>query len=135
MLAAVSRSARAEPAPEVRSVRLAHTPAICLAPQYLAEEILRAEGFETIEYVDMPSASVPEGLAAGRADISMWDVPGTIPALEQGLPVVMLAGVHAGCYELFGRDNVRAIRDLRGKRIAKYASTGGSHVLLSSILA
>jgi NitT/TauT family transport system substrate-binding protein len=38
------RLTRAEP--EVRRLRLVHAPAMCLAPQYLAEDLLQAEGFE-----------------------------------------------------------------------------------------
>ena len=35
-LLGVPRPAVAEPPPEVRKIRLVHTPAICLSPQYLA---------------------------------------------------------------------------------------------------
>jgi len=41
----------AEPPPETTKIRLTHTPAICFAPQYLAEELLRLEGFSEVEYV------------------------------------------------------------------------------------
>src|SRR5437870_4850827 len=51
-LLGVPRPAVAEPPPEVRKIRLVHTPAICLSPQYRAEELLRLEGFSEIEYVD-----------------------------------------------------------------------------------
>ena len=44
-LLGIPRSVAAEPPPEVRKIRLVHTPAICLSPQYLAEELLRLEGF------------------------------------------------------------------------------------------
>jgi hypothetical protein len=30
----------------------------------------------------------------------------------------VLAGIHGRCYELFAHENVKAIRDLRGKRVA-----------------
>jgi NitT/TauT family transport system substrate-binding protein len=129
------REAVAEPPPEVKKLRLVHTPAICLAPQYLAEELLHAEGFAEVEYVPMQTDPGPDVIAAGLADMSMWDIPGTIPRLDAGKPILMLAGVHAGCYELFGNDRVRAIRDLRGKTIAIYALGGGVHILVSSILA
>jgi NitT/TauT family transport system substrate-binding protein len=49
-----SRLAAAEPPPEVKQVRISHLPAICLTPQYLAEELLYSEGFERVEYVDSP---------------------------------------------------------------------------------
>jgi NitT/TauT family transport system substrate-binding protein len=42
----------AEPPPEVQKIHLVHAPAICLSPQYLAEELLRLEGFSEIQYVD-----------------------------------------------------------------------------------
>ena len=40
------RLAVAEPPPETTKIRLVHEPAICLAPQYLAEELLRLEKLE-----------------------------------------------------------------------------------------
>jgi NitT/TauT family transport system substrate-binding protein len=36
---------RAEPPPEIIKIGLKHAPAMCRAPQYLAEELLRREGF------------------------------------------------------------------------------------------
>ena len=65
----------------------------------------------------------------------MWDTPGLIPHLDAGKPIVLLAGVHAGCYELFGNEGVRAIRDLKGKRVAIQYVGGGDQVLISSMLA
>jgi hypothetical protein len=35
--------------------------------------------------------------------------------LDAGDPVVILAGSHIGCFELFGTDRVRSIRDLKGR--------------------
>ena len=49
------RIAAAEPPPEITKIRLVHGAFLCYAPQYLAEELLRMEGFTEIEYI------VPEG--------------------------------------------------------------------------
>ena len=38
--------------------------------------------------------------------------------LEAGEPIVVFGGIHSGCYELFGTERVRTIRDLKGKIIA-----------------
>ena len=46
-------TAAAEPPPETKKIRFVHVPAICLAPQYLAEELLRLEGFSEVEYVEI----------------------------------------------------------------------------------
>jgi NitT/TauT family transport system substrate-binding protein len=92
------------------------------------------EGFTEIEYVKVEETG-PRAMAAGRVDMSMWDVPGTIPVLDEGQPIVVLAGVHAGCYELIAHRSINSIRDLKGKRIGVQTLGGGDHVLLSSMLA
>jgi len=51
----------AEETPETTTVRLTKVPGICLAPQYVAEELLRVEGFTDIRYVDVPAGVLPLG--------------------------------------------------------------------------
>ena len=41
----------AEPPPEITALRVLEIPALCWAPQYVAEELLRAEGFARVQYV------------------------------------------------------------------------------------
>ena len=125
----------AEPPPEIKKIRLVHSPAICLAPQYLAEELLHLEGFSEVEYVPYGGQPVPETLVSGRADLSMTDAPSLVPVLDTGKSIVVLAGVHAGCYELVATERVPAIRDLKGKTVAIAAFEAGDHILLSSMLA
>ena len=126
----------AEPPPEVTKIRLVQNPAICFAPQYLAEELLRLEGFSQVEYVPQASAEAPHiVVAAGRADITMDGAPVLVPALDAGRPIVVLAGVHGGCYELFGNERVRAVRDLKGKSVAIRGPGAHDHVYMAVMLA
>jgi NitT/TauT family transport system substrate-binding protein len=129
------RTAAAEPPPETRRIRLLHAPAICFAPQYLAEDLLRLEGFSEVEYVTDENGSSLEELAGDKADVSMWDVTGALPTLDAGKPIVLIGGIHSGCYELFATHQIQAIRDLKGKTVAVYALGIGSHVLVASMLA
>src|SRR5262249_39792149 len=100
-LLGLPRASRAEaPPPEVRKIRLLHTNAVCLAPQYLAEDLLHMEGFTEVEYAPLNGTPVARMLAAAGADLSMCDVPSLLPVIDADKPVVVLAGVHAGCYEL-----------------------------------
>jgi NitT/TauT family transport system substrate-binding protein len=55
--------------------------------------------------------------------------------LDVGDPIVLLSGVHGGCYELFGAARVRAIRDLKGKTVGVGALGSGYHFFLASMLA
>jgi NitT/TauT family transport system substrate-binding protein len=129
------RSAVAEAPLETTRIRLAHSPFICLAPQYLAEEFLRLEGFTEIDYLPLGSREVINRLADGRADITISPAPELVFHLDAGQPIVLLAGAHGGCYELFGNERVRAIRDLKGKTAAIHYISGPDHILLSIMLA
>src|SRR5438445_12966775 len=66
-----ARGAAAEPPPETTRLRLLRTGSICWAPQYIADDLLRAEGFTEVTYGDMPTGAVPVRLASGGADMSM----------------------------------------------------------------
>ena len=54
----------AEPPPETTTVRLAKEPVICFAPQYVCEQLLRAEGFAEIRYVDIAYRQIRRSSAA-----------------------------------------------------------------------
>lgn len=134
-LLAISQSASAEPPPETKKIRLVRIPAICIAPEYLAEELLRLEGFSDVEYVEMDRSGAEGPLFANRADISSTAPPNIIPALDAGNSVVVLAGIHGGCYELFANDRVRAIRDLKGKRVAISVFGSVEYYFIASMVA
>lgn len=134
-LLGLRRADAAEPTLEVTKVRLATAPVLCTVPIHLSEELLRLEGFREVEYVSSPTEPGPNLVAAGRADFTQWDVAGVIPMLDARDPILVLAGLHAGCQELFANDQVRTVRDLKGKRIAISAMGNGDHIFISSILA
>src|SRR5262249_20968123 len=123
----------AEPPPETTTLRLIQLSGICIAPQYVAEELLRAEGFADVQYVERDDTQT--ALASGEVDISMGFVVLFITHLDTGDPLVLLGGVHVGCYELFGTDQVHAIRDLKGKTVAVPATGSGHFLFLASMVA
>jgi len=128
----------AEPPPETRTIRLIQTPGLCVAPQYVAEELLRIEGFTDVQYVKIEPRSsgrqIPDVLVSQQADMSMFFAAPTIVRLDVGDPLVILAGGHIGCFELFGTEQVQAIRDLKGKTVALELGLP-AHIFLASMLA
>ena len=127
------REAFAEPPPEVKKIRLIHFPAICLAPGYLAEELLHAEGFEEVQYVEMAVNSGAPVVAAGQVDIWFEAAPALVNFLASTDSVVALGGIHSGCYELLAKAGVRTIRDLRGKSVSISAYGSTEHIFVSSM--
>ena len=108
--------AAGEAPPETTRLRLAHIGSLCAAPQFVARELLNAEGFTDIQSTQVELIS--PALASGDFDIGMSFAGPLIIQVDTGDPIVLLAGIHAGCYELFGTNRIRAIRDLKGKTVA-----------------
>jgi len=99
-------------------VRLAKVPVICLAPQYVSEELLRAEGFTDIRYLDIPVLDEWPAIGRGEVNFSTTEINWLITHLDAGVPLVTLAGVHVGCYELFARQGIHHVGELKGKRVS-----------------
>jgi NitT/TauT family transport system substrate-binding protein len=125
----------AEPPPETTRIRLVKVPAYCLAPEYLAEELLRLEGFSEIEYVAINRPAAPEMLLADRADISAHTPAAAMADLDAGRPFVVLAGLHHGCYELVANEPIRRVRDLKGRRVGVSAMGGLEYYFIASMVA
>jgi len=128
--------AAAEPPPETTRLRLFRGPSICQAPQYVAEALLRGEGFTDVSYAQkLDLREIGPGLAAGEADINLHFAAPVILRIDAGDPIVVLAGGHVGCFELVGTGRVRSIRDLKGKTVAVPTLGSPGHVFLASMAA
>ena len=125
----------AEEPPETTSVRFMQTPALCHAPQFIAEELLRAEGFTEIQYIKAPSnAEINEAVASGKVDFNMHFAPQWASVIDSGGAVAVLSGVHVGCFELFGKEGIHSIADLKGRTVG-VAALGSSDHLFVSVMA
>ena len=125
----------ADGGPETTKLTIARDPTICPAPMYIAEELLKTEGFREVRYVVMANdQNIPQLVGSGRADVSMDTAQTLIVALDTGEPIVLLGGVHVGCYELFATPRIRTMRDLKGKTVAISQLRDDRHVLMAAIL-
>ena len=131
-------SARAaEPGPETKTIRLPKAPAICTMPQMIAEQFLGTEGFTDIRFVDEPPPphNAAEQLARGEVDLMVNYASNFIIALDKGEVSTLLAGVHVGCFVLFGHEDVRSITGLRGKTVGVPGFGSGPDLLLTLMAA
>jgi NitT/TauT family transport system substrate-binding protein len=126
--------AGAEP-PETTRIRLINRPVLCEAPNYVAEELLRGEGFTDIQYVKRAAGLAEDAPGAGDVDITMLFGPPMILRIDTGEPIVFLAGVHTGCVEVFANEGIRSFLDLKGKRVSIPAFRSASHSLVATMVA
>ena len=119
---------------ETTSVRFMRIPIICHAPQFIAEDLLRAEGFTDVRFVDAASsAEINEAVASGKVDFNMHFAPQWVSVIDGGGAVTVLTGVHVGCFELFGKEGIRNITDLKGKTVGITALGSSDHLFVSVI--
>ena len=125
-----------EPPPEVTTIRIPKLQGICIAPLYVSDELLRAEGFTDIHYVETRGgAPNVERVARGNIDFSMVFAPPLLIAIDAGEPVTVLAGVHSGCFELFAQEPIRTFSDLKGGSVGIERLNSSNHVLVAIMAA
>ena len=136
LIGSASVAVEAEAPPETSTLRLAQIAGNCYAPQYVAESLLAAEGFSDLRYVRVAgSGQLYPALAAGEIDLTLAFLAPSIVQIDADASIVMLAGGHPGCLELFGSERIREIRDLKGKAVAVQALGSAGHVFIASMLA
>jgi NitT/TauT family transport system substrate-binding protein len=125
-----------EAPPETTAIRLSKISSICIAPQYVADELLRTEGFSEIHFVATEAGKpAAQSLGRGEIDFTANFSPPLIMAIDAGNPITLLGGEHIGCFELFTREGVRSIPDLKGKHVGVQGLDSSQHTFLSSMAA
>jgi NitT/TauT family transport system substrate-binding protein len=107
-----------------------------MAPLLVAEPFLLQEGFTSVQYIIPPTAGLSvDDVASGKADLSMQFSGPSILYVDANKPITMLAGIHVGCFVLFGSPQIKVIGDLKGTNIAVTQMGGIDQVYLASMLA
>lgn len=122
---------------ETATVRFGDVPGggICIAPQYVAAELLRPEGITDFQNVPVTiDTNTWTMMAEDQIDFSLDFSSLLTVAVDKGMPVTALAGVHPGCYALFAREGIASVVDLRGKRVGVGPNPGSEpHVFVSAM--
>jgi len=139
------KSLAAEPPPETGTIRVLYDRVTCIAPLVL-QELLRAEGFTDIQYIETTEEHIrradaaKSGFAAdiiahGEVDFARDFAPSLVLGMNAGAPITILTGLHLGCFEIFGKDEIRGLADLKGKTVGTMAAANAGDRPLLTIMA
>jgi NitT/TauT family transport system substrate-binding protein len=132
-----AESIAAEPPLETNKIRVIEPPEICAGtPLIVAQELLKGEGLTQLQIVK--KATGIDGInavARGEAEFSITPVSSLITRIDAGEQLTLLSGIHIGCFELFGTERIRSLRDLKGRGVAVSVLGSGRHIFLASMLA
>jgi NitT/TauT family transport system substrate-binding protein len=121
---------------ETTSIRLWSRPNVqCNAAQYMAERFLREEGFTDVQYPQVSAKDlIDDGPASGKLDFGIGYAAAWIPLIDKGLPVVMLGGVHIGCWQVFATGDIKSLRDFKGKTVSIISPTFTDGIFMAMTL-
>ncbi|MGY3611161.1 ABC transporter substrate-binding protein [Bradyrhizobium sp. Lot11] len=139
LFGSVSARLRAEesnPPPETPTIRLAKNPSICIAPQYVVSDLLNAEGFTNVVYVDSDAGvEQTRAIAKGDIDFTLHFSGPLLLEIDRGASITIVAGVHVGCFELFAKEGIRSVADLKGRTVGQQGLGSSPHVFISAMAA
>jgi NitT/TauT family transport system substrate-binding protein len=132
--AARLRAEVTDPPLETTTIRLAKNPSICIAPQYVVSDLLNAEGFERVVYVESDAGlEQTKAVANGDLDFTLHFSGPLLLEIDRGLGITVVAGIHVGCFELFAREGIRSVADLRGRTVGQQGVGSSPHVFISAM--
>ena len=106
---------------------------ICAAPERIAGELLRAEGFADVRFVPLASADATQAVGGGTLDFALNFASSLTAAIDRRVAITVLAGIHAGCFGLFGHEVIRGIADLKGKSVAVGSMGSPAHLFVAAM--
>ena len=97
---------------------------------------MRAEGFTDVRYVETEtSTGQSDAVASGEVDFTLNFAAPLVVAMDADRAITVLAGVHPGCFELFGNDAIHNITDLKGKSVGVQGLGSSPHLFLTGMAA
>jgi NitT/TauT family transport system substrate-binding protein len=122
------------PPPETTTIRLAKNQTICIAPQYVVSDLLSAEGITNVVYVQSDGGvEQAKAVANGDLDFTLHFSGPLLLQIDRGLRTTILAGIHVGCFELFAKEGIRSVADLKGRTVGIQALETSQHIFLSAM--
>ena len=71
----------------------------------------------------------------GEADFALEFAAKIVQAIDNGGSVTVLGGVHVGCYELFAKDEIHSIAELKGRTVGLSILGANPHAFLIAMAA
>jgi NitT/TauT family transport system substrate-binding protein len=133
-VAARLKADQSDPPPETTTIRLAKNSSICIAPQYVVSDLLNAEGFTNVVYVESDAGvEQTKAISKGDLDFTLHFSGPLLLEIDRGLSIAVLAGIHVGCFELFAKEGIHSVADLKGRTVGQQGVGSSPHVFISAM--
>jgi NitT/TauT family transport system substrate-binding protein len=100
----------------------------------VVSDLLNAEGFERVVYVESDAGlEQTKAVANGDLDFTLHFSGPLLLEIDRGLGITVVAGIHVGCFELFAREGIRSVADLRGRTVGQQGVGSSPHVFISAM--
>jgi NitT/TauT family transport system substrate-binding protein len=73
-------------------------------------------------------------IAHGEVDFGRTFAPALVIGMNAGAPITVLSGLHLGCFEVFGKKEIRTLGELKGRTVGVDLSTTGPNRTLLTMM-
>jgi NitT/TauT family transport system substrate-binding protein len=102
----------------------------------VVSDLLNAEGFTNVVYVESDAGvEQTKAIAKGDIDFTLHFSGPLLLEIDRGASVTVLAGIHVGCFELFAKEGIRSVADLKGRTVGQQGLGSSPHVFISAMAA
>jgi len=74
-----------------------------------------------------------KAVANGDIDFTLHFSGPLLLQVDRGLAITLLAGIHVGCFELFAKEGIRSVADLKGRMAGIQGYGSSTHIFLSAM--
>jgi NitT/TauT family transport system substrate-binding protein len=100
----------------------------------VVSDLLNAEGFTNVVYVESDAGvEQTKAIAKGDIDFTLHFSGPLLLEIDRGASITFLAGVHVGCFELFAKEGIRSVADLKGRTVGQQGLGSSPHVFISAM--
>ena len=71
----------------------------------------------TLKLSDLVAVCAKQSIGKGDVDFNLNFSGPLLLEIDRGLGVTLLAGIHVGCFELFAKEGIRSVADLKGRTV------------------
>src|SRR5262249_6756201 len=69
----------------------------------------------------------------GDIDFTLYFSAAALPPIDRGFGITLLAGIHVGCFELFAKEDIRSVADLKGRTVGQQGIGSTANIFISAM--
>jgi len=103
------------------------------SPAVRGQRLAECRGIHNVVYVQSDAGVEQAKASRWRSRLHLHFSGPFLLQVDRGLRVTLLAGIHVGCFELFAKEGIRSVADLKGPELSAFRRLRQASTFLSAM--